>query len=442
MAKKNLPNDDLKQFLGIQGCKDIGNVSFQCCRRGRQYTYIYQHSDSIKGFQESIAVVVDLELDQHLSNAEFYSLLIDESTDIATDHNQITYMCYVTYVLNGEVFTRFLSLVEFPGTANEIVDTVSTICTARTLSLQKLWRVASDGASVMVGCHNGVTSQLKTKNPFLKSIHCIAHRLALASEQAADNIPYLQQYQLYINNVYKYFHCSMKHVAKLKEIQAVLDMADRKFHGVVHTHWLLFEGAVDAIAASLEPLYAEECSSDPTAGGILKFMESFKFVATTFLLADVFPVLAQLDKRFQRSQVDFFTTVNLKDSRVTSTLESFKLTAGLKLKSSLCQVSTTHHISIIWATVYLIVKNRGTISILINVLNKLIDVKCPDSHIISVFLIFGPHNLPSPADLPIYGCTKIDVLADLFCVSTENFTESQSDVECKSLLDGDELRDG
>lgn len=86
MAKKNLPNDhfsDLKHFLVLQGCKDIGSLSFQCGHGGRQYTY--EHSDSIKGFQEAVASVVDKQLDEHLSNAEFYSLLLDESTDIATD---------------------------------------------------------------------------------------------------------------------------------------------------------------------------------------------------------------------------------------------------------------------------------------------------------------------------------------------------------------------
>ena len=39
MAKKNLPNDHfsyMKQFLVIQGCKEIGNLSFQCSSGGRQ----------------------------------------------------------------------------------------------------------------------------------------------------------------------------------------------------------------------------------------------------------------------------------------------------------------------------------------------------------------------------------------------------------------------
>ena len=72
--------------------------------------------------------------------------MIDESTDIATDHNLVMYM---HYVLDGEVHSRFLGLVELPGgTAPEIVDTVLKVFTAKSISLEKLCGVATDGASV------------------------------------------------------------------------------------------------------------------------------------------------------------------------------------------------------------------------------------------------------------------------------------------------------
>ena len=209
--------------------------------------------------------MVDEDLDNNLLRAEFYSVLIDESTDIGTDHNLV-----VTCVMY-EVHTRFLCLVELPGgTAPEIVDTLLKVFTPRNISLDKLCGIATDGASAMVGCRTGVTTQFKKKNPYLLSIHCIAHRLALASRQAADSVPYIKQYQLYVNNIYKYFHYSTTHMHKLKEIQSVLQLAERKFHQVFHTRWLSFEGAVSAIVASLDPLYTvliEESSSDPTFRG-------------------------------------------------------------------------------------------------------------------------------------------------------------------------------
>ena len=109
--------------------------------RGRQFTY--EHSESVGSFQESIAAAVDENLDNDLLRVEFYSVLIDESTDIGTDHNLVVYM---RYVLDGEVHTRFLCLVELPGgTASEIVDTLLKVFTPRKISLDKLCGIATDG---------------------------------------------------------------------------------------------------------------------------------------------------------------------------------------------------------------------------------------------------------------------------------------------------------
>ena len=60
----------------MQGSTDIGGLNFQCGREGRQFTY--EHSESVRGFQEAIAAVVDEGLDKDLSTTECYALLIDE----------------------------------------------------------------------------------------------------------------------------------------------------------------------------------------------------------------------------------------------------------------------------------------------------------------------------------------------------------------------------
>ena len=169
---KNLPNEhfsDLKQVLLVQGSTDIGALSFQCGRAGRQFTY--EHSESVRGFQEANTGVVDEDLDRDLSQSQCYSLIIDESTDIATNHNLVMYM---RYVLDGEVQSRFLCLIKLPGgTAPQIVDVILKVFTSRDISLEKLCWVATDGANVMVGCRTGVTTQLKGKESiyFVNPLH-------------------------------------------------------------------------------------------------------------------------------------------------------------------------------------------------------------------------------------------------------------------------------
>ena len=67
-----------------------------------------------------------------------------------------------------------------------------------------------------------------------------------------------------------------------------------------HTWWLSFEGAVDAIVASIDPLFTvliEDSTSYPTAKGIIKFVTTFSFLAMTYLLADILPVLISQAKQ-------------------------------------------------------------------------------------------------------------------------------------------------
>lgn len=74
-------------------CTAIGNLTFQCPSGGQQFTYKYEHNESVKSFQQSIAAVVNKNLDNDLLRSEFYSVIIDESTDIGTDQNLVvTYM--------------------------------------------------------------------------------------------------------------------------------------------------------------------------------------------------------------------------------------------------------------------------------------------------------------------------------------------------------------
>ena len=121
------------------------------------------------------------------------------------------------------------------GTASAIFETVLRIMDRKELPLEKAYGMATDGASVMVGVRAGVTTLMKKKNPFMLSTHCIAHRLALASGQAADSVPYIKKYQQYINTIYKYYHYSPKHWSKLKEMQIILQCAETKFKQTFHT---------------------------------------------------------------------------------------------------------------------------------------------------------------------------------------------------------------
>ena len=223
--------------------------------------------------------------------------MIDESTDISTTQ---TLIMYIRYVFEGVVNSRFLQIVDLPGgKADDIFQAVLMELERKRLRIEKLIGMATDGASVMKGERNGVTTKMKNNNAFLLSTHCIAHRLALTSGKAADSIVYLKQYQQYVNTIYKYFHYSPKHTRSLEQMQTILNIAEKKFQQVFHTRWLSFSGVVQAILTN----YSISSYSD--AERILRFIMTYLFLASIHLLADVLPALSRLSKLFQKQCVDF-----------------------------------------------------------------------------------------------------------------------------------------
>ena len=80
---------------------------------------------------------------------------------------------------------------------------------------RRLFALGSDGASIMLGCRGGVSTLLKEKVPYLIVNHCVAHRLALACGQAANEINYLQKFKTILDQLYRYYQYSPVRMAGL-----------------------------------------------------------------------------------------------------------------------------------------------------------------------------------------------------------------------------------
>ena len=69
----------------------------------------------------------------------------------------------------------------------------------------------SDGATVMLGCNNGVQAKLKSLVPHLLEFHCIAHREALSVSQAYQRVDYFVQLESTLRAIYSFFaHFSIR----------------------------------------------------------------------------------------------------------------------------------------------------------------------------------------------------------------------------------------
>ena len=132
-----------------------------------------------------------------------------------------------------------------------------------------------------LGC---TATRLKQLNPQMLSIHCINHRLALATSQAASSIPYLLRFQEILTSIYKFYHYSANRQAGLAEIQAVFHDPVLKFKEPKAVRWLSHAMAINAVKRSLPAhltsLERESSErSDPTALGLATLCRTYMFIA-------------------------------------------------------------------------------------------------------------------------------------------------------------------
>ena len=87
---------------------------------------------------------------------------------------------------------------------------------------------------------------MKKENPMLVNVHCLAHRLALCTSQAASDIVKLKNQQI-VTDIYYYFSKSAKRSQGLKKIQEILESDVLKIKEVHSVRWFFFYNALYAI---------------------------------------------------------------------------------------------------------------------------------------------------------------------------------------------------
>ena len=215
------------------------------------------HYTSHRIIDEFVEVLSDCVAEDTLSKineSSFIGLMCDESTDVGVK-SQLAVFVQVVY--KGESMPFFLRLSEMPdGKAKTIEQSIVSLIHEVNISGDKIVGFGSDGASNMTGRHSGVATRLKRAMPELVSVHCCAHRVALAASQSVDGIPYLKKFKKQISSLFTYFHNSPLRSAGLREVQDVLDDPKICLKRVADTRWLSHDIAVATIRRMLPFLIA------------------------------------------------------------------------------------------------------------------------------------------------------------------------------------------
>ncbi|XP_070550531.1 uncharacterized protein C17orf113-like [Ptychodera flava] len=312
MAKEEIPDRKFVSLIELQrenGCEYLK-------------TETYTHHDSVKAMQRASADTVREEISQKISDSPFVGILVDETVNV-TVHKKL--IMFLKIVDDGKPRTIFIgNYTVLNGTAQTVADKILSVIGDHGIEISKVMGLGSDGAPVMTGRHNSVGVRLKHQNVYLIRVHCATHRLALAAADASRGVKKVTEYKKTVNNIFNFFKYSATRYHRLRELNKILES-----EGVLSlkepcsVRWLSFGRAVKIFYDNWPAIFMEfdeEAAQrdNAVAGGLLKQIKQYSFLAITHLLMDVLPIMDRCNLVLEREDVNLVTIKPMVQSTIAS----------------------------------------------------------------------------------------------------------------------------
>lgn len=146
---------------------------------------------------------------KRVEEANFCSLIMDGSTDVSVIEQE---MVYVRTCQAGEVSVNFVQIVSTPKADADGITASLEKAVNKGLNMtftdigKKLVAMGTDGAAVMLGKNNGVTTKVRESiAPSLLAVHCFAHRLELASKDVVKRHPRYAEIEQLLWDLYRFY---------------------------------------------------------------------------------------------------------------------------------------------------------------------------------------------------------------------------------------------
>ena len=145
-------------------------------RKANKYTSPEIQNEMIKALAHPILA----ELAECLRKANFYSVMMDETTDLS-NHEQVVFCFRWVDTKNFEVHEEFIGLYKVERTTAEHLFTIlKDVLMRMNLMVKKIRGQCYDGASSMSGHLNGLNTLVKREEPRAIYTHCYGHNLNLS----------------------------------------------------------------------------------------------------------------------------------------------------------------------------------------------------------------------------------------------------------------------
>ncbi|XP_075550145.1 SCAN domain-containing protein 3-like [Dermacentor variabilis] len=186
--------------------------------------------------------------------ASQYSLLIDESTDVANEKQVAVVVRYFSTSLK-KVVSTFLGLFTLEGSsAQQIAQGLLDFLTSVGLDFIRCIGIGTDGCNVMVGRNNSVYTHLRRKNENLMLVKCVCHSIQLCASKAVEVLP--RSLEFLVGRSYSWFSHSSLRLQEYGKIYRLMNNGKEplKLVQLSGTRWLSISGCCKRILEQWEEL--------------------------------------------------------------------------------------------------------------------------------------------------------------------------------------------
>ena len=250
---------------------------------------------------QEIAIDIKEQVIEKIHSSPFFSIQLDESTDVA---QCAQLMVFARYVYRGSVEEDFLFCRPLEATtkADDVMSYVSSFFEEAKFPWNKLVGVCTDGAPAMLGSRSGFITQVKQKNLEVVGTHCMIHREALASKTLPAR---LRATLTEVIKVVNYVKGSALNTRLFRQLCSHFDSTHHDLLFYTQVRWLSKGNMLESV---LELRYELETFLDgQEKNDLLLIMKTQCFGTQLAYLVDVFELLNSLNKKLQGKESDIIT---------------------------------------------------------------------------------------------------------------------------------------
>ncbi|XP_078724825.1 uncharacterized protein LOC144942051 [Lampetra fluviatilis] len=188
------------------------------------------------------------------SSAAYYSLIIDERTDVSCENCLCLLIKYYSTKQELIITTFYRLLTMKSSSAEDICKTIMDCLQEDELPIERLIGVGVDGASMDVGCEKSISMILKESVEHVVVFRCICRSLHLAGSKASEALPNHLEYL--VRETYNWFFHNKKHQLEHKDLFKSLNSGENplKMTQTGNVRWLGTYEAVSHIVSHWDTL--------------------------------------------------------------------------------------------------------------------------------------------------------------------------------------------